>query len=63
MVKAEKILMEDQGVAPIYQRSQPWMVKPSVRRISSGNGAGVTITLKKPAFRATNLVDAEQFQT
>lgn len=46
MVKAEKILMEDQGVAPIYQRSQPWMVKPSVKNIIY-NGAGVNYNFKE----------------
>lgn len=46
MVQAEKILMEDQGVAPIYQRSQPWMVRPTVKGIIY-NGAGVNYNFKE----------------
>ncbi|WGN90002.1 peptide ABC transporter substrate-binding protein [Ligilactobacillus faecis] len=46
MVKAEKILMEDQGVAPIYQRAQPWMIKPSVKNIIY-NSAGASYNFKE----------------
>lgn len=46
MVQAEKILMEDQGVAPVYQRSQPWMVRPTVKGIIY-NGAGVNYNFKE----------------
>lgn len=46
LVQAEKILMDDQGVIPLYQRTEPWMVKPSVKNIIF-NSAGVSYNFKE----------------
>ncbi|QCQ03296.1 peptide ABC transporter substrate-binding protein [Ligilactobacillus animalis] len=46
LVQAEKILMDDQGVIPLYQRTEPWMVKPSVKNIIF-NSAGVNYNFKE----------------
>lgn len=46
LVEAEKILMNDQGIIPVYQASEAWMVKPSVKNIIF-NSAGVNYNFKE----------------
>ena len=46
LVEAEKILMNDQGVIPLYQASEAWMVKSSVKNIIY-NSAGVNYNFKE----------------
>ena len=46
LVQAEKILMDDQGVIPLYQSTKPWMVKPSVKNVIF-NSAGVNYNFKE----------------
>lgn len=45
MVKASKILSEDQGVAPLYQLNVAYMLNPSVKGVIQ-NTAGVTWSFK-----------------
>lgn len=45
MVKASKILSEDQGVAPLYQLNMAYMLNPSVKGVIQ-NTAGVTWSFK-----------------
>ncbi|MFT8648667.1 MAG: peptide ABC transporter substrate-binding protein, partial [Liquorilactobacillus nagelii] len=45
LVKAEKILMNDQGIAPIYQQSLATLVKPKVKGVVY-NSAGVNYNFK-----------------
>ncbi|KRM05553.1 oligopeptide-binding protein [Liquorilactobacillus ghanensis DSM 18630] len=45
MVQAEKILMKDQGIAPIYQQSLATLVKPKVKGVIY-NSAGVNYNFK-----------------
>ncbi|WP_304651928.1 peptide ABC transporter substrate-binding protein [uncultured Ligilactobacillus sp.] len=46
LVQAEKILMNDEGVVPLYQRTQAWMLKPSVKNVIY-NSSGVNYNFKE----------------
>lgn len=46
LVKAEKILMEDQGVSPIYQSTQAWVVKSKVKGVIY-NSSGANYNFKE----------------
>ena len=46
LVKAEKILMEDQGVAPIYQSTQAWVIKSKVKGVIY-NSSGANYNFKE----------------
>ena len=43
--KAEKILLQDQGVTPLYYRNQAWMVNDKVKGIIY-NTAGANLNFK-----------------
>ncbi|SEM86452.1 oligopeptide transport system substrate-binding protein [Ligilactobacillus sp. WC1T17] len=45
LVSAEKILMNDQGVAPLYQQATAWMIKPKVKGVIY-NSAGANYNFK-----------------
>ncbi|MGO4955316.1 peptide ABC transporter substrate-binding protein [Ligilactobacillus ruminis] len=45
LVNAEKILIRDQGVAPLYQQATAWMVKPKVKGVIY-NSAGANYNFK-----------------
>ncbi|TWW12885.1 peptide ABC transporter substrate-binding protein [Dellaglioa algida] len=45
LVKAEKILMEDQGISPLYQMSQAQLLRSTVKGVIY-NGAGVNYNFK-----------------
>ena len=42
---AEKVLLEDQGVTPLFHQQEAWMVKPSVKGVVY-NGAGASYSFK-----------------
>lgn len=42
---AEKILLEEQGVSPLFHQQEAWMVKPSVKGVIY-NGAGASYNFK-----------------
>lgn len=46
LVKAEKILMEDQGVSPIYQSTQAWVIKSKVKGVIY-NSSGANYNFKE----------------
>lgn len=46
MANAEKTLMNDTGIAPLYWGTEAWMIKPSVKNIIY-NGAGVNYNFKE----------------
>lgn len=46
LVKAEKILMEDQGVSPLYQSTQAWVVKSKVKGVIY-NSSGANYNFKE----------------
>lgn len=45
LAKAEQILLEEQGVTPLYHPVEAWMVKPSVKGVIY-NGAGANYSFK-----------------
>ncbi|MGM9893582.1 peptide ABC transporter substrate-binding protein [Ligilactobacillus ruminis] len=45
LVNAEKILIRDQGVSPLYQQATAWMVKPKVKGVIY-NSAGANYNFK-----------------
>lgn len=45
LAKAEQILLEEQGVTPLYHPIEAWMVKPSVKGVIY-NGAGANYSFK-----------------
>ena len=45
LAKAEQILLEEQGVTPLYHPIEAWMVKPSVKGVIY-NGAGANYSVK-----------------
>lgn len=42
---AEKVLLEDQGVTPLFHQQEAWMVRPSVKGVVY-NGAGASYSFK-----------------
>lgn len=46
LVKAEKILLQDQGITPLYYQTTAWMVRPSVKGIVY-NAAGANYNFKE----------------
>ena len=45
LVSAEKILIQDQGISPLYQQATAWMVKPKVKGVIY-NSAGANYNFK-----------------
>ena len=45
LVSAEKILIQEQGISPLYQRATAWMVKPKVKGVIY-NSAGANYNFK-----------------
>ncbi len=45
LVNAEKILIQDQGISPLYQQATAWMVKPKVKGVIY-NSAGANYNFK-----------------
>lgn len=45
MSQAENILMDDQGVSPLYHQTQAWLVNPNVKGVVY-NGAGAAYSFK-----------------
>ena len=45
LVKAEKILLKDQGITPLYYQTTAWLVRPSVKGIVY-NAAGANYNFK-----------------
>lgn len=43
--KAEKILLNEQGISPLYYRTEAWLVRPDIKGIVY-NGAGVNYNFK-----------------
>lgn len=46
LVKAEKVLMEEQGIAPIYQSTQAWVIKSKVKGVIY-NSSGASYNFKE----------------
>lgn len=46
LVKAEKILLKDQGITPLYYKTEAWMVRPSIKGIVY-NAAGANYNFKE----------------
>lgn len=46
LVKAEKILLKDQGITPLYYKTEAWMVRPSIKGIIY-NAAGANYNFKE----------------
>ena len=44
--KAEKILLKDQGITPLYYKTEAWMVRPSIKGIVY-NAAGANYNFKE----------------
>lgn len=45
LVKAERVLVSTQGVTPLYQMGEAWMIRPDVKGVIY-NGAGVNLNFK-----------------
>ena len=45
LVSAEKILIQEQGISPLYQQATAWMVKPKVKGVIY-NSAGANYNFK-----------------
>lgn len=45
LVQAERILISTQGVSPLYQPAEAWMIRPSVKGVIY-NGAGANLSFK-----------------
>ena len=43
--KAEKILLSDEGIAPLYYKTEAWLVRPDIKGIVY-NGAGLNYNFK-----------------
>lgn len=46
LVKAEKLLLEDQGVTPLYYKTEAWLVRPNIKGIVY-NAAGANYNFKE----------------
>lgn len=46
LVQADQILLEDQGVTPLYYGNQAWLVRPSIKNVIY-NGAGSPYNFKE----------------
>jgi oligopeptide transport system substrate-binding protein len=45
LAKAEQIIIEQQGVTPLYHAASAWMIRPSVKNVVF-NGAGANYDFK-----------------
>ena len=45
LAKAERVLLTEQGVVPLYQSAEAWMVRPTVKGVVY-NGAGANYNFK-----------------
>lgn len=45
LAKAERVLLTEQGVVPLYQPAEAWMVRPTVKNVVY-NGAGANYNFK-----------------
>ena len=44
--KAEKILLNEEGIAPLYYKTEAWLVRPDIKGIVY-NGAGLNYNFKE----------------
>ena len=45
VLKIERVLLTEQGVVPLYQPAEAWMVRPTVKNVVY-NGAGANYNFK-----------------